>query len=198
MKSVSHAGRGIFPRGGRKAIYYGAQSVNRNKILTVEALAVKVAELKKIGKTIVHCHGCFDLMHPGHIKYFQAAKAMGDVLIVTVSPDIYVDKGPGRPVFNQALRAESIAALECVDYVAINRWVTAEETLRLVRPNIFVKGQEFERLEDKTGKIQREAEVVKEVGAQLRFTHEIVFSSSQLLNKHLRRSASEQKNLISG
>ncbi|MDD5679121.1 MAG: adenylyltransferase/cytidyltransferase family protein [Kiritimatiellae bacterium] len=162
--------------------------MNTNKkILTIGALAVKVADLKKAGKTVVHCHGCFDLMHPGHIKYFQAAKAMGDVLIVTVTPDIYVDKGPGRPVFNQDLRAESIAALECVDYVAINQWVTAEETLRLVRPDIYVKGQEFERLEDKTGKIQREAEVVKEVGAQLRFTHEIVFSSTQLLKGRIGR-----------
>ena len=112
---------------------------------------------------------------------------MGDVLIVTVTPDIYVDKGPGRPVFNQELRAESIAALECVDYVAVNKWVTAEETLRLVRPDIYAKGQEFERLEDKTGKVQREAEVVKEIGAQLRFTHEIVFSSTQLLKQHVRK-----------
>ena len=103
---------------------------------------------------------------------------------VTVTPDIYVDKGPGRPVFNQNLRAESIAALECVDYVAINKWPTAEETLRLLRPDIYVKGQEFEKLEDKTGKIQKEYKVLKEIGAELRFTHEIVFSSTELLNKH--------------
>ena len=73
---------------------------------------------------MVLCHGCFDLMHPGHIKYFQAAKRMGDVLAVTVTPDRYIDKGAGRPVFNENLRAESIAALECVDYVAINKWPT--------------------------------------------------------------------------
>jgi rfaE bifunctional protein nucleotidyltransferase chain/domain len=155
--------------------------MHRDKIIGIEELAHKVKELKAKGKTVVHCHGCFDLMHPGHIKYFQASKDMGDVLIVTVTPDIYVDKGPGRPIFNQDLRAESIAALECVDYVAINRWPTAEETLRLIKPNIYVKGQEFEKLEDKTGKIQREAGVVKEVGAKLQFTHEIVFSSTELL-----------------
>lgn len=153
------------------------------KILELDELAIKIRDLKSRGKTIVHCHGCFDLMHIGHIKYFQASRKMGDVLIVTLTPDIYVDKGPGRPVFNQDLRAESIAALECVDYVAVNKWPTAEETLRLLRPDIYVKGQEFEKLEDKTGKIQKENKIVKEIGAQMRFTHEIVFSSTKLINQ---------------
>lgn len=154
------------------------------KIIEMEALAEKVRELRSMGRVIVHCHGCFDLMHIGHIKYFQEAKRMGDVLVVTISPDIYVDKGPGRPVFNETLRAEAIAALECVDYVAVNKWPTAEDTLRLLRPDIYVKGQEFENLEDKTGKIQKEYEVAKETGTEVRFTHEIVFSSTQLLNKY--------------
>lgn len=158
--------------------------MSNNKIAAIGDLIEKTKSLKLEGKKLVHCHGCFDLMHPGHIKYFQAAKKMGDVLVVTVTPDKYVDKGPGRPVFDQNLRAESIAALECVDYVAINEWETAEETLRLLKPDIYVKGQEFEKLEDKTGKIQREAAVIQEIGAELRFTHEIVFSSTQLLREH--------------
>ncbi len=153
------------------------------KILEIGDLAKKIQIIKSGGKKIVHCHGCFDLMHIGHIKYFQASKEMGDVLVVTLTPDIYVDKGPSRPVFNQDLRAESIAALECVDYVAINKWATAEETLRLLRPDIYVKGQEFENLEDKTGKIQREYKIVKEIGAEMRFTHEIVFSSTKLIKQ---------------
>ncbi len=150
----------------------------------LQNLARIVAELKNNGKIIVLCHGCFDLMHPGHIKYFQSAKTMGDILVVTLTPDEYVDKGPGRPVFNQDLRADSIAALECVNYVAINQWPTAENTLRLLRPNIYVKGQEFEKLEDKTGKIQKEYNVLKEIGAEMRFTHEIVFSSTKLLKEY--------------
>lgn len=154
------------------------------KIKQLDELARVIHQLKAEGKNIVLCHGCFDLMHPGHIKYFQAAKKMGDVLVVTITPDSYVDKGPGRPVFNEQLRVECIAALECVDYATINKWPTAEETLRLLRPHLFVKGQEFENLEDKTGKIQREYEVVREIGAEMRFTHETVFSSTQLLNKY--------------
>ncbi len=155
------------------------------KIVELRELGKTLQDLKSKEKKIVHCHGCFDLMHPGHIKYFQASKRMGDILVVTVTPDIYVDKGPDRPVFNQELRAGSIAALECVDYVAVNIWPTAEETLRLLRPNIYVKGQEFERLEDKTGKIQKEYKVLKEIGAEMRFTHEIVFSSTELLGKYV-------------
>jgi rfaE bifunctional protein nucleotidyltransferase chain/domain len=154
------------------------------KLVKLEELAVTVQKLKSDRKRIAMCHGCFDLMHPGHIKYFQAAKRMGDILIVTITPDIYVDKGPDRPVFNETLRAESIAALECVDYVALNEWPTAEETLRLLRPDIYVKGQEFEKLEDTTGKIQKEYKVIQEIGAELQFTHEIVFSSTKLLNKY--------------
>ena len=156
------------------------------KIIEFEELENALRDLKSKGKKLVLCHGCFDLMHPGHIKYFQAANAMGDVLVVTVTPDLYVDKGPGRPVFNQGLRIDSIAALECVDYVAINKWPTAEKTLRLLRPDIYAKGQEFKKLEDKTGKIQKEFEIIKEIGAELKFTHEIVFSSTELLDKHFK------------
>lgn len=156
------------------------------KILNLADLSVITKELKGQGKTIVQCHGCFDLMHPGHIKYFQASKKMGDVLVVTITPDKYVDKGPGRPVFGQRIRAESIAALECVDYVSINKWKTAEETLRLLRPNYYVKGQEFAKEEDKTGKLQKELLVLKEIEAKIRFTHEIVFSSTNLLNRYFK------------
>ena len=154
------------------------------KIYDFNNLASKVNELRSEGSIIVHCHGCFDLMHPGHIKHFQAAKKMGDVLVVTISPDEYVDKGPGRPVFPQQLRAESIAALECVDYVAVNKWATAENTIRLLKPDIYVKGQEFENLEDATGKIQKEFKVIKEIGARIEYTNEIVFSSTKLLNRY--------------
>ncbi len=158
------------------------------KIKDIEELSQIMQRVKSDGKKVVLCHGCFDLMHPGHIKYFQAAKRMGDVLAVTITPDRYIDKGPGRPVFNENLRAESIAALECVDYVAINKWPTAEETLRLLRPDIYVKGREFQNLEDKTGKIQKEYKVIQEIGAELRFTNEIVFSSTKLLNRYYREA----------
>lgn len=154
------------------------------KVVELHLLAKKLENLRRKEKKIVLCHGCFDFMHPGHIKHFQAARKMGDILIVTVTPDKYVDKGPGRPVFGQNLRADCIAALECVDYVSINKWPTAEETLQVLRPDIYVKGQEFKNLEDKTGKLQKEYEVAKASGIQVRFTNEIVFSSTKLLSQY--------------
>jgi rfaE bifunctional protein nucleotidyltransferase chain/domain len=154
------------------------------KVIEFDLLAEELNRLREKGNIIVLCHGCFDLMHPGHIKHFQSAKKMGHILVVTVTPDRYVDKGPERPVYSQELRAESIAALECVDFTSVNKWPTAEETLRRLKPDIYVKGQEFEKGEDKTGKIQRELDVVTEIGCKMNFTHEIVFSSTELLKKY--------------
>ena len=136
-----------------------AQNSNRNstdsKIVPLAALAKLVSGHKSQGKRLVHCHGVFDLVHPGHIRHLEEAKRQGDVLAVTVTPDEYVNKGPGRPVFNQRLRSESVAALQCVDYVAINEWPTAVETVRLLRPDVYVKGPDYaQRESDPTGRKQ--------------------------------------------
>ena len=158
--------------------------MREGKVVSVEELAERVAALKAAGKRVAHCHGCFDLVHPGHIKHLQAARRLADALVVTVSPDRFVDKGPGRPAFPEQLRAESVAALECVDYAAVNQWPTAEETIRLLRPDYFIKGQEFERPENRTEKLRREVEAVREAGGEMRFTHEFVSSSTALLKQH--------------
>lgn len=156
------------------------------RVVELDSLIKESEKHKSEGKTVILCHGCFDLLHPGHIKHFQAAKQMGDILMVTVTPDVYVDKGPGRPIFNQDLRAESIAALECVDYAAVNKWPTSVEILKALKPDIYVKGQEFEKLEDKTGKLQKEHKVLEDLGIQIRFTHEVVFSSTKLIKQYLK------------
>src|SRR3989338_2817498 len=97
---------------------------------------------------IVQCHGVFDLLHIGHIKHFQTAKTYGDILIVTLTPDRYVNKGPDRPRFTASLRAEAIAALDCVDFVIINHWPTAVEAIRLIKPSIYAKGDEYKNSEN--------------------------------------------------
>jgi rfaE bifunctional protein nucleotidyltransferase chain/domain len=156
------------------------------KTKTLPELAETVAELKAAGKTVVHCHGVFDLLHIGHIRYFSQAKELGDVLVVTLTPDRHVDKGPHRPAFTERLRAEALASLGDVDYVAINGMPTAVEALRLLRPDVYVKGEEFKNIaSDMTGKIGLEAKVVEEIGARLAFTGDIVFSSSNLINRYL-------------
>lgn len=156
------------------------------KIKKLDELAKVLQAYRAEKKKIVHCHGVFDLLHIGHIRYFEQAKTMGDILVVTITQDQYVDKGPHRPAFTEMLRAEAIASLNCVDYVAINQWETAEETLRLLRPDIYVKGSEFKKTaSDMTGKIGREEQVIREIGATLAFTEDIVFSSSNLINRFL-------------
>lgn len=155
------------------------------KIKDLDELALLVADQRAAGKRIVHCHGVFDLMHIGHIKHFQGARQMGDVLVVTLTPDHWVNKGPHRPAFSQDLRAEAIASIECVDYVAINKWPMAIETIKLLRPHVFVKGAEFRDLKDVTGAIQYEEEAIRSVGGTIAFTDEVVFSSSNLINRHL-------------
>lgn len=162
------------------------------KILPIEELAEEVNNYKAQGKKVVHCHGVFDLLHIGHIRYFEQARKLGDVLIVTLTPDCYVDKGPHRPAFTEKLRAEAIASLSSVDHVAINRWPTAEETLRLLKPDFYVKGAEFkDTSSDMTGKIAKEEKVASEVGTQLTFTDDIIFSSTQLINEYLTQLPAE-------
>lgn len=157
-----------------------------SKIVELKRLAEIVAEARRQGRRVVHCHGVFDLLHIGHIRYFYQARAMGEMLVVTLTPDKFVDKGPHRPAFPESLRAEALASLSCVDYVAINEWPTAVETLRLIRPDIYVKGSEFKNIQaDMTGKIAQEEKVARELGIRLTFTEDIVFSSTNLINRYI-------------
>ena len=137
-------------------------------------------------KKVVQCHGVFDLLHIGHIRHFKEAKKNGDILIVTVTPDRYVNKGVGRPAFPEQLRLEALAAIDIIDYVALNNWPTAVEAIHLLKPAFYVKGSEYEdSTKDITGKISDEDQAVKDIGGSLVFTHDIVFSSSNLINTHM-------------
>ena len=158
----------------------------RNKIFEIEEVAQILESVRNKNQKIVHCHGVFDLLHIGHIRHLENAKKFGDVLIVTVTPDRFVNKGPHRPAFPENLRAEAVAALSCVDYVAINKWPVAVETIRLLRPDFYVKGQDYRsKQKDRTGGILLEEEAIRSVGGQIVFTDEISFSSSKLINEHI-------------
>lgn len=162
-----------------------ARSTVADKIKSLDDLAQLVAQHKAAGRRVVHCHGVFDLLHVGHVRHFEAARQHGDILVVTLTPDQFVNKGPHRPAFPSDLRAEMIASLRCVDYVAINRWPMAVETIRLLKPNYFAKGHEFRDNKDVIGAIPQEDEAIREVGGQFVFTEDITFSSSNLINRHL-------------
>jgi len=155
-----------------------------HKIVPLQELPRVLGPHRAANQRIVHCHGVFDLLHIGHIRYFEQARSFGDVLVVTLTPDIYVDKGERRPAFPEQLRAEAVASLSVVDYVAVNQWPTAEETLRRIRPHVYVKGSDFKSADgDRTGKLAREERVCQELGIDLRFTQDIVFSSTNLINR---------------
>ena len=162
-------------------------AVARQKIRNLDELAGLLAGRRGQERlTVAHWQGVFDLLHIGHIKHFEEAKSLADVLVVTVTPDRFVNKGPGRPVFTEQLRMEAIAALECVDYVAMTRNPIAVETITLIKPDFYVKGSDYrDAKDDLTGKIMDERAAVAAVGGQMHYTDDIVFSSSALINTHI-------------
>ena len=126
----------------------------KEKIRSPEELAVIIQDQKSQGKKVAQCHGVFDLLHRGHLHQFEQVKAKIDILIVSLTADQYVLKGPGRPVFNQNIRAEMLAALELVDFVTMVESISAIDIIKLLKPDYYVKGQSYqEESEDITGKI---------------------------------------------
>jgi rfaE bifunctional protein nucleotidyltransferase chain/domain len=170
----------------------------KSKIISIEKLSSKVKTAKQQGRKIIHCHGVFDLLHIGHIKHFNEAKSHGDILVVTVTPDEYVNKGPNRPAFSTELRLEALAALESIDFVAKNEWPTAVTTIKQIKPDIYFKGPDYkDHKDDVTGMIQEESRAVESVGGQIMYSTEITFSSSSILNRYTDLYYEEQKSFIS-
>ena len=168
-----------------------------NKILTLNKLSEKLKVDRKNSKTITLCHGVFDLLHIGHIKHLQTAKKCGDKLVVTVTSDKYVNKGPGRPVFNQVLRCEAIAAIESVDYVAINDSQTAVNAIKVLKPDIYCKGKDYKNFnDDVTGEIRNEINELKKFNGKIFFTEELTFSSSRLINRSTDFYSTKQKKYL--
>ena len=134
------------------------------------------------GRTVVHCHGCFDIVHPGHIHYLQFARSLGDVLVVTVSADVQVDKGVNRPLIPDDLRAASLAALECVDCVYVNPHPTAVEILDRLKPDIYVKGREYEL--NQRPRFLAERDTVTRNGGRVVFSSgDVIYSSTALIGE---------------
>src|SRR5579862_4992774 len=154
------------------------------KIRTVDEIKDIAGKLRGKGRSITLCHGVFDLLHIGHLRHLRVARGFGDTLIVSITADEYVQKGPGRPVFQSLLRAEMLAALELVDHVVVVYDVSAEPVLHAVKPNVYAKGGDYiDPTQDVTGKIVRERDIVEQYGGKLVFTEDITFSSSNLLNR---------------
>jgi rfaE bifunctional protein nucleotidyltransferase chain/domain len=119
--------------------------VTQAKILPLDALAARLEEARQRGLRIVLANGCFDLLHVGHIRYLEGAKARGDVLVVGVNGDASAArlKGPGRPLLEAAARARLVAALRTVDYVVVFDDVTVDSLLARLRPHVHAKGTDY-------------------------------------------------------
>jgi D-glycero-beta-D-manno-heptose 1-phosphate adenylyltransferase len=135
-----------------------------SRILERNRLIARVAIARRNGALVVLASGCFDLLHVGHVRYLEAARALGDLLVVGVNGDAAVRrlKGEGRPFLPERERAETVAALRAVDYVTIFQEPTATELLLAVRPDIHAKGTDY------TEESVPEAGVVRSYGGRVR------------------------------
>lgn len=155
------------------------------KLVELPELLKELSSFRTRNQTVSLCHGVFDLVHPGHLRHLKYAKSLGDILVVSITADRYVNKGPGRPAFNQKLRAEFLSAIDCVDYVLINEDSDAVKLIETLCPNFYVKGSDYVRREDDpTGRIHDEEQAVISCGGSMAFSDEIVFSSSNLINTY--------------
>lgn len=140
----------------------------------------------RIDKSVGLAHGTFDLFHYGHLCHLKAASRVCDYLIVSITADLFIKKGPGRPIFNQKQRAEMISAITFVDAVVIVDHPSAVEVLQWLKPEIYIKGSEYrDDNNDPTGAIINELDVLNKIGSQIVFTDEPVFSSSRIINRQL-------------
>lgn len=167
------------------------------KIVNKESFGKIRKMLKQENKKIVLCHGVFDLVHIGHIIHFQDAKSQGDTLVVSVTAEKFVRKGPGRPYFNDEMRLKFLSSIEVIDYVILSEGYTAQDIIEMVEPDIYVKGSEYAVAEDDiTGKIDEETELVHKHGGKIYFSSGEVFSSTKLINRSLPTLSAEAKEFI--
>lgn len=143
--------------------------------------ATRIARLKKEGKLVGLCLGGFDLLHPGHVKHFESAKKLCDVLVVSVTSDRYVAsrKGEGRPIFPDQLRAYMIASLSVVDWVVITDFKLGVDVIKALKPSLYIKGPDF--IGKQTPGITAEREAISAVGGTMAYTKDPKLSTTEII-----------------
>lgn len=136
-------------------------------------------------KKVIMCHGVFDVVHPGHIRHFMYAKNKADILLVSVTPDKYINKGTYRPHVPENLRAFNLAALDIVDFVIIDKNSEPIDNIKKIKPDFFAKGFEYKNL-NKNPKTNKENLTVSSYGGKIIFTPgDIIYSSSKIIESIL-------------
>ena len=156
-----------------------------NKIKSFKELQNICNQKSNQKKKIVLCHGVFDLLHIGHILHLQEAKNLGDILVVTITDQNKIFKGPGRPYFDNIERAKSLAALSFVDYVSISDYETGVQSIKIVKPSFYCKGQDYSKnSNDISGNILLEKKALEKIKGKIYITNQKQKSSSEILNNN--------------
>ena len=151
------------------------------KILNIDDYK-KINKIKSQGSTVL-CHGVFDILHEGHLNHFTFAKKFADILIVSVTNDKFVNKGPGKPNFGISSRINLLKNLSIVDYVIISNSSSSIPIINSIKPNYYCKDIEYKKNKDYNQNIKRITAVKKNNG-KIIYSKERKFSSSKILNKN--------------
>lgn len=151
----------------------------RSKIKSPKELVKILEKLRRSGKKIVYCHGVFDIFHSGHLYHLEQAKRLGDILVVSLTADRHVGKGPGRPVFKESDRMAIIASLGPVDFVTLSDAPYPLGIMKVIKPDFYVKGKDSSV---KPGEgLRQEIKLMSELRGQVVFTDSLPVHSTQLI-----------------
>ena len=169
--------------------------VYEEKIKSPGEMALIVQSMKDRGIKVAHCHGCYDVVHPGHLSQFKEAKekiAENGCLIVSITADKFIKKGPGRPFFNEKARAKILSSLGAVDYVVIDDNESSESLIKQIKPQFYVKGSDYRDFPETVAQVvldrlAAEKNAVENGGGKIVFTElvkddnsEVKYSSSDI------------------
>lgn len=151
------------------------------------AKLIKLSELKNLKKKFKNqriglCHGAFDILHNGHLEHFKEAKNKVDILVISVTGDKFIIKGPNQPYNNEFDRSYFLTHIKEVDYVYIDQHLTAESLIKSLKPNFYVKGKDYKD-KDLTNNLKKEVSILKKYGGKLMITNTRLLSSSKIINK---------------
>ena len=158
------------------------EDYSAENIVNVEKASELIKKFREGGNKVGLCHGKFDLLHPGHVKHFESAKELCDILFVSLTADSFVKiwRGPNRPVLNEKLRAYMIANIKPVDYAVICNFKTGVEMICGIKPSVYIKGPDC--ASEQSPQINEERQAIKDVGGEIKYTQESTLSTTEIID----------------